>query len=157
MSSCRTLHFTGRQRQVFICTLLLERGQKMSSNLYRNIMIHEGRILLVTPLCTGRVTTQWTECLALIQCLYTPPGQAALPLLQHTRQGNRAHQVFPRVLLRMSQDALRHPTEEVPQVQLCLRSQRLSPHLHHLIYIEAEETAVERTKGGEEIEKQQMN
>lgn len=60
-------------------------------------------------------------------------GQAALPLLQHPGQGNGAHQVLPRVLLRMSQDALRHQTEEVPQVQLCLRRQRLPPHLHHLI------------------------
>lgn len=40
--------------------------------------------------------------------------------------------MFPRFLLRMSEDALRHPTEEVPQVQLCVRSQRLPPHLHHL-------------------------
>lgn len=59
-------------------------------------------------------------------------GQAALPLLQHPGQGDGAHQVFPRLLLRMSQDALRHQTEEVPQVQLCLRRQRLPPHLHHL-------------------------
>lgn len=65
-------------------------------------------------------------------------GQAALPVLQHTRQGDRPHQVFPRVLLRMSEDALRHQTAEVPQVQLCLRRQWLSPHLYHLIHWETE-------------------
>lgn len=60
------------------------------------------------------------------------PGQAALPLLQHARQGDGAHQVLPRLLLRVPQDALRHPPEEVPQVQLRLWRQRLPPHLHHL-------------------------
>lgn len=59
-------------------------------------------------------------------------GQAAMSLLQHARQGDRTHQVFPCFLLWMSQDALRHAAEEVPQVQLCLRSQWLSPHLHYL-------------------------
>lgn len=62
----------------------------------------------------------------------------------------------------MSEDALRHPTEEVPQVQLCLRSQRLSPHLHHLIHTETEEKieeekTVERTKGEGKVEKPQRN
>lgn len=71
--------------------------------------------------------------------VYLSPGQTALPLLQHTRQGDGAYQVFPRFLLRMPEDALRHPAEEVPQVQLRLRSQRLPPHLHHLSNIEAEE------------------
>lgn len=60
------------------------------------------------------------------------PGQVALPLLQHEGQGDGAHQVLPRLLLRVSQDALRHPPEEMPQVQLCLWRQRLPPHLHHL-------------------------
>lgn len=65
--------------------------------------------------------------------VWTPhSGQAALPLLQHAGQGDRPHQVFPRLLLRVSEDALRHPAEEMPQVQLRLRSQRLPPHLHHL-------------------------
>lgn len=87
-------------------------------------------------------------------------GQTALPLLQHARQGDGAHQVFPRFLLRMSEDALRHPAEEVPQVQLCLRSQRLSPHLHHLSRIETEdweEKTVDRTKGVERVEEKQRN
>lgn len=73
-----------------------------------------------------------SQPLAHMRSIYLSPGQAALPVLQHARQGDGAHQVLPRVLLRMPQDALRHPPEEVPQVQLRLRSERLSPHLHHL-------------------------
>lgn len=58
--------------------------------------------------------------------------KTALSMLQHARQGDCAHQVFPRVLLRVPEDALRHPAAEVPQVQRRLRGQRLPPHLHHL-------------------------
>lgn len=126
------------------------------------------RILLVTPSSVSYGSLQWMEVitvlasryLAHMQCIYLSPGQAALPLLQHTRQGDGAHQVLPRILLRMSEDALRHPTEEVPQVQLCLRSQRLSPHLHHLIRGETEERkekTVDGTKGGKRVEKRRRN
>lgn len=53
-------------------------------------------------------------------------------MLQLEGEGRSAHQVLSRFLLRVRQDALRHPSEEVPQVQRRFRSQRLSPHLHRL-------------------------
>lgn len=123
------------------------------------------RILVVTPSSGSRGSIQWIEVitvltskyLAHMQCVYLSPGQAALPLLQHARQGDGAHQVFPRILLRMSEDALRHPAEEVPQVQLCFRRQRLSPHLHHLIHRETEEWKRRKLVDGTKVEKRRRN
>lgn len=60
------------------------------------------------------------------------PGSTDMSVLQLASEGRRAHQVLPRLLLRVRENALRYATEEVPQMQRRLRGERLPPHLHRL-------------------------
>lgn len=64
---------------------------------------------------------------------FPPAGPFNVSVLQLEGEGRGADQVLPRFLLRVRQDALRHTSEEVPQVQRRFRSQRLPPHLHRLM------------------------
>lgn len=64
---------------------------------------------------------------------FPPAGPFNVPVLQLQGEGRGADKVLPRFLLRVRQDALRHASEEVPQVQRRFRSQRLPPHLHRLM------------------------
>lgn len=69
----------------------------------------------------------------LFQSLLPPAGPFNVSVLQLEGEGRGADQVLPRFLLRVRQDALRHTSEEVPQVQRRFRSQRFPPHLHRLM------------------------
>lgn len=55
-----------------------------------------------------------------------------MSVLQLSGEGCGADKVLPRLLLRVREDTLRYASEEVPQVQRRLRSERLPPHLHRL-------------------------
>lgn len=59
-------------------------------------------------------------------------GAPDVPMLQHAQEGRGAHQVLPRLLLRVCADTLRVTPAQVPQVQRCLRRPRLPPRLHQL-------------------------
>lgn len=92
------------------------------------------------PLITGHSSENKTvpslQCSDLSLTLLPPPfwspGSTDMSVLQLASEGRRAHQVLPRLLLRVRENALRYATEEVPQMQRRLRGERLPPHLHRL-------------------------
>ncbi len=61
-------------------------------------------------------------------------GAAAVSVVQGQAKGRRAHQVLPRVLLRLPAEAIRHAAAQVSQVQRRLRRQRLPQTLSLLVY-----------------------
>lgn len=56
-------------------------------------------------------------------------GNVNVPFLQSQTKGRRPDQVLPRVLLGLSANTLRNAPAQVPEVQLCLWCERLSPAL----------------------------